>query len=277
MTLDESMGCFIGGAIGDALGGPVEFKSEGSFPLVTEMIGGGVFDLAEGEWTDDTAMAVCIADAYIKSRRFNSSAIVHNFQLWLENGSFGTRDHCFDVGVTTHNSLFNATGMRPYAGENVKDASGNGSIMRSAPIAIFNWRNPYDAVADAVACSLITHGNTDTIRYMTAWMAELLEGKQIEQFYRLRPYNFRQENGKGSIMYAYNRAWDCVLSTSSFEEAVVKAVNFGDDADTVGAVTGILAGRIYGYKNIPQRWLDKLFQLKYLERLAKQLHSIGHL
>jgi ADP-ribosyl-[dinitrogen reductase] hydrolase len=121
----------------------------------------------------------------------------------------------------------------------------------------------------------MTHGNSDTIKYITAFAHEMYRGKMLRQYAELRQWSTdRPDGGGGSIMYAYNTAWTSVFRHKTFEHALVYAVNLGYDADTVGAVTGMLAGRIYGYSAIPQRWLDKLVKHDELLSMAEDLYNL---
>jgi len=276
MHADKAIGMMLGCACGDALGAPLEFmRPEEIKTPVTEMIGGGVHDCAVGETTDDTAMMVAIADAYITKQRFAPDEIALNFMTWRKSGFFGTRNYVFDCGRTVGEAIADMTTTHPYRGSTVSSASGNGSIMRLAPIVLANHNSVTQSVAQSIAVSLMTHGNADTIEYITGFVAELHSGKKLDEFEYLRNYNLRQSYGHGSIMHAYNMAWHCVDESFSFESALVMAVNKGHDADTVGAVTGMLAGRKYGYKNIPRRWLDKLVKRDELLAMAEALYKLG--
>lgn len=277
LTLDQARGMFIGTAIGDALGAPLEFIPTEKVPFTTEMIGGGVHNVDPGETTDDTAMMVCIADAYIKHKRVSPIAIMRNFKRWKDNGEFGTRDYCFDIGNTTADAIDVADDSHPYGASGSDMSSGNGSIMRTAPTIIANHNNLGKCIGHSVAVALLTHGSADTIDFMSAFAHEMYEGKMLPQYAMLRQWTTnRPDKGGGSIMYAYNTAWRCVSRYSHFEDAVTSAVNLGYDADTVGAVTGMIAGRICGYSNIPQRWLEQLHNHDELLAMADKLYKLGN-
>ncbi len=274
MHQDKAIGMFMGLFIGDALGATNEFlRPYEIVEPVTDMVGGGVHSTAEGEWTDDGAMAVAIADAYISSKRFDPENIALNFRMWRKTGHFGTRNYVFDIGRTCGEAIDRMTATQPYAGSCSFDASGNGSIMRLAPIVLANHNNLPNAVAQSVAVSLMTHGNADTVHYIAGFVAELMSGGASPDFDYLKHY--RDPYSTGTIMHTYNMAWECVRETSNFEKALVMAVNKGYDADTVGAVTGMLAGRRYGLKNIPTRWLDKLVKKDELIDMAEKLYALG--
>lgn len=274
MHQDKAIGMFMGLFVGDALGAPNEFlRPYEIVEPVTDMVGGGVHNTAEGEWTDDGAMAVAIADAYISSKRFDPENIALNFRMWRKTGHFGTRNYVFDIGRTCGEAIDRMTATQPYAGSCSFDASGNGSIMRVAPIVLANHNNMPNAVAQSIAVSLMTHGNADTVHYIAGFVAELMSGKAEDSFDYLKHY--RDPYATGTVMYTYNMAWECVNETSSFEKALVMAVNKGYDADTVGAVTGMLAGRKYGLRGIPTRWLDKLVKKDELIDMAEKLYALG--
>lgn len=276
MHQDKAIGMFMGLYIGDALGAPNEFlRPQEINEPIEQMIGGGVHNTAVGEYTDDGAMASAIADAYITRGRFAPDEIALNFKTWRKSGFFGTRDYVFDCGRTCSEAIGDMTTSRPYMGKTDPDASGNGSIMRVAPIVLANHNSVTQSVAQAVAVSLMTHGNAETIEYITGFVAELHHGTKLDEFDYLRNYNTRQNYGRGSIMHAYATAWECVDETNTFQGALVMAVNKGYDADTVGAVTGMLAGRKYGYKGIPARWLNDLMHRDKLVDMAEKLYKLG--
>lgn len=276
ITEDQAIGMLVGTAIGDALGAPLEFVDPADIPEVhEEMTGGGVHDTAPGEWTDDTAMAMALADAYITQGGFDPTTIMTNFKVWKDTGTYGTRDYVFDIGNTTSVALSEANVYTPYAGSSSPKASGNGSIMRIAPIMIANHRNITRAIGEAVAVSLMTHGNRDTVHYISAFVAECMEGFHFIENIPLLLKTRDPKNGlRGTIMWAYTQAWRSLSLADTFEDAVIHAVNRGHDADTVGAVTGMLAGRMFGYSKIPKRWLDKLHQHDHIVDTAKKLYNL---
>ena len=276
MTLDEALGMFVGGAVGDALGAPLEFcAASAANEQLTEMVGGGVHNTAPGEWTDDTAMMMCIADAYVGHMgNFSPAAIGRNFQSWANYGDFGTRDHVFDIGNTTRDALSRAKydTKHPYTGSIAYMANGNGSIMRLAPIIVANHNDVAQAIGQSVAIALMTHGTSYTVRYTSQLAIELCMGAIAPNDVLMR---IGADKSDTSVMGCYASAWESVLATSCFEDAVVHAVNKGGDADTVGAVAGMIAGRLYGYSNIPARWLAVLVQHDNIVDATKQLYKGG--
>lgn len=272
MQYNEAVGMMIGAAVGDAMGIALEFTEPNTGTPVTEMIGGGVHNASIGETSDDTAMMVCIADAYIAYKRFAPAAIMQNFKQWRNRGAFGTRDYCFDIGNTVSDALSYSTNKRPYGASSHFMTSANGSIMRMAPHVLANHNNKTMAIADSVAGSILTHGSSDCVAYAAQLAAELFDGAvKFDQ----RLYDKGIDKDNGSVMGCYAQAWNSVCSTTNFEDAVIHAVNKGGDADTVGAVTGMIAGRLYGYSNIPKRWLDKLHKHDELLVMADKLYKLG--
>lgn len=271
MNRNNAIGMFMGLYIGDAMGIALEFTEPNTGSPVRDMIGGGVHDASVGEYSDDGAMSNCIADAYLTYKRFAPGAIAQNFKQWRNRGTFGTRDHCFDIGTTTAEALSASSNKRPYGGSCSLMTDGNGGIMRLAPHILFNHNNKTMAIAESVAGGLLTHGTGKCIAYSAALAEELFDGSAPNK--TLYDKGIKEESG--TVMGCYASAWQSVCATTSFEDALVHAVNKGGDADTVGAVTGMIAGRIYGYDNIPRRWLDALVHHDKLLATATMLYNMG--
>ena len=274
MTRDQVLGMIIGCAVGDAYGAPYEFMRPEDIKLKEQYSTGGMHDVSIGEWTDDTALMVATMDAYDKCQGFDALTIADNFKAWKTTGKFGTRNYVFDIGNTTNNAIKNLQEDRPYAGSAGKFASGNGSIMRIAPAIAANHNNQTQAIGEAVALSLITHGNTDTITYISAFVEEVFSGKQWKNR-DLRQYNVHQRHNTGSIMHSYNVAWWACHYGDGFEGAVMKAASLGFDTDTNCAVTGMLMGARHGITDIPQHYIDNLQQKDMLFDLANKMYEIG--
>jgi ADP-ribosyl-[dinitrogen reductase] hydrolase len=272
MNKEFALGMFIGTAIGDALGAPLEFTQPNTGHPLRDMVGGGFHDTAVGEWTDDTAMMVCIADAYLNFKGFAPKIIADNFLRWKNYGEFGTRDYCFDIGRVTIDALSSIEGSRVYGGDTGYMTSGNGSIMRMASNVLVNHRCSALAIGESVATALITHGSRDTVQYVSALAEELYCGVLLPDYDKLRAKGALKVDG--SVQGCYASAWDSINKTDNFEDAVVHAINKGGDADTVGAVTGMIAGRMYGYSSIPARWIDKLVQHDELLAMANDLYDL---
>jgi ADP-ribosyl-[dinitrogen reductase] hydrolase len=186
-TRDRYRGALLGLAAGDALGTTLEFRRPGSFAPLTDMAGGGPFDLSPGQWTDDTSMALCLAESLIECRGFDAADQLERYTRWYENGHLSSTGRCFDIGNTTRNALnrFRAArrkgGPLPTAcGTTTADAAGNGSIMRLAPVALAFAADPADAIRRAAESSITTHGareSVDACRYLAALIVGALRGE----------------------------------------------------------------------------------------------------
>lgn len=277
---DRMIGSLVGLAIGDALGVPLEFKKRDTHPLVTEMIGQGPFNLNPGEWTDDTSMALCIAESLIYHKQFNAVDIMRSFCQWWQVGHMSHNGRCFDIGTTTQIALSNFVDSAmsdPYKGSTHSHTAGNGNIMRLAPIPIFFNHDRDQAAYHAILSSRTTHGADQCLDIsfdMGQLMVDLYDGKSWDQVVRVDDYwGIPRDNIKstGYVVDTWKAALWAISNTNTFEDALVLAVNLADDSDTVGAVTGQLAGALYGYSTIPERWLEKLVWKDKIVNMAKEL------
>jgi ADP-ribosyl-[dinitrogen reductase] hydrolase len=291
MSLDRKRGCLYGLAVGDALGAPIEFQSRGSFEPITDFRSGGPFGLNAGEWTDDTSLALALADSIGRGWNLNDQA--ENYLAWWQKGKFSVTGHCFDIGGTTRHSLWKFDETRDALNCADKDAasSGNGSIMRLAPVPIkYHNLSQEELAVKARESSLVTHASSQCLsscEYLAVTLAALINGASahaaltipfkglnrlvqewiVEKKTYLNPETKIQ--GTGWVIKSLEAALWAFASTDSFEAAVLKAVNLGDDSDTTGAVCGQLAGAFYGESGIPQRWLDKLVRKDMIEDALK--------
>jgi ADP-ribosyl-[dinitrogen reductase] hydrolase len=151
--------CLLGLAAGDALGTTVEFKPPGTFPPLSDIVGGGPFGLKKGEWTDDTSMALCLADSLVQCRKFDAHDQMQRYTRWWKEGYLSTDGRCFDIGITVSQALrkFERTGD-PYAGSTDPNSAGNGSLMRLAPVPLLFAADPEKAFQMTVESSRTTHG-----------------------------------------------------------------------------------------------------------------------
>jgi ADP-ribosyl-[dinitrogen reductase] hydrolase len=165
-------GCLLGLAVGDALGTPLEFKPPGSFTPITDMIGGGPFNLKPGQWTDDTSMALCLAESLIECRGFNPKDQMERYVRWWKEGHLSSTGACFDIGNTTRAALsaFLKTG-NPLSGPTDPRSAGNGSLMHLAPVPMFYAKDPREAIEKSGQSPRTTHGApaaVDACRYLGA-------------------------------------------------------------------------------------------------------------
>lgn len=281
MDIDKKLGMFLGLAIGDALGAPLEFqKSRDPQNYLTHYSSGGPHNVSVGEWTDDTSMSLALAKSLVEKRMFDADDIMNKFCLWFQQGKYCTRDKCFDIGNTIYDALNSYSNSvkynefrQPYRGRVTEDTSGNGALMRMAPVIIVS-KDVHEAVRLAIQQTLLTHGSELCIKYSIMFAEELFLGKSIPKYsqYKL-PDNIKRENvmSGGFVKETYEAAWWAFSSSNSFEDCIIKAVNRGHDADTTGAVSGMLAGRFYGLSNIPDQFKEKLMCYEELYQTALEL------
>ncbi len=283
---DRRRGAFIGLAIGDALGAAVEFSIPGSFAPVTGYRSGGPHGLKAGEWTDDTSMALALADS-MASVGWDLNDQASRYVEWWKTGKYSVNGRCFDIGVTTRRALHNflANNNALLSGDPSERASGNGSIMRLAPVPIGHADLYPDHIEElsrlADESSLPTHASEQcrsACRYLATVLAALIHSedrdkvlspdwKHLQVLNDIKPLHpliqevaegsFRRKQppaieGSGWVVKSLEAALWAFHNAETFEEAVMRAVNLGDDADTTGAICGQLAGAYWGESNIPE-------------------------
>lgn len=182
---DRYRGSLLGLAVGDALGTTLEFEHPGSFTPITDLVGGGPFGLKPGQWTDDTAMALCLAESLIECRGFDPTDQLTRYCRWYREGYLASTGRCFDIGNTTRAALerFEQTG-EPFRGSTDPKTAGNGSLMRLAPIALAFASDPTRAIAMAGESSRTTHGAreaVDACRYVAGMLVGVLQGRPKDE------------------------------------------------------------------------------------------------
>ena len=290
---DRALGAFVGLAIGDALGAPVEFCRRDTFEPVTGMRAGGYFKLPVGAWTDDTAMALCLAESLIEHPELDQKDLLDRFCLWADKGVNTSTGVCVGIGQNTLRVLGNYHRKGElFAPETRQKSDGNGAIMRLAPVAVRHWRNPSEAQRIAELQSRTTHYSdlsAGACEALVSALCSLISGDAWEQASKPDHADHWPESIKaiahenwdererdsihstGFVVHTLEAAMWAVDTTSSFAAALLKAVNLGDDADSVGAVAGQLAGARYGLSGIPRNWLDVLIQRERIEAIGHQL------
>ncbi len=291
----------MGLAVGDALGTTLEFQSPGTFKPIRDMIGGGRFGLRPGQWTDDTSMALCLADSLLACGGFDAGDQMRRYRRWWKEGYRSSKGFCFDIGTTVRTALatFEQSGEH-FCGSTDPRTAGNGSLMRLAPIPLFFGQAPDRAIAMAAASSRTTHGAAtavDACRYYSGLIAGALRGiprdELLSPFYRpdrrwdadeLTPEvaevaagSFRHHSppairGTGYVVKSMEAALWAFAHADSFQDGVLAAVNLGDDADTTGAVFGQLGGAFWGMTAIPDEWLEKLWLGEEIIEIADSLY-----
>lgn len=306
MTLtDRQRGCLLGLAIGDALGAAVEFQSPGTFEPVTGYRAGGPHELEPGAWTDDTSLALALADS-IAAAGWDLDDQARRYMAWWTKGEYSVNGKCFDIGNTTIAALrrFQETGDARASGDSSGHASGNGSIMRLAPVPIrYSCMFP-DGISNLVEraseSSLTTHASSPCLSacvYLTIVLCGLINGRPRKEvldpewdlMLRARgiaPFHpeiaevadgsFRRKQppeiiGSGYVVKTLEAALWAFYNAQDFREAVLSAVNLGDDADTTGAVCGQLAGAYWGESGIPPEWMTGLARRNMIEQALSGL------
>ncbi len=302
-TVDRYRGCLLGLAVGDALGTTLEFRAPGSFAPINDMVGGGPFHLEPGQWTDDTSMALCLAESLIACKEFDPIDQLERYVRWYREGYLSSTGVCFDIGGTVSEALhrFEAT-REPFPGPTHTWSAGNGSIMRLAPVPLYYARTPREAMARAADSSRTTHGApaaVDACRYLGALLVGAVNGVDKEtllspryspvsgywdqnppvpeideiaagSFKRRQPPEIK---GTGYVVKSLEAALWAFYHSDSFREGCLLAVNLGDDADTTGAVYGQLAGAFYGEHGIPVTWRARVALREVIVSLAEGLYT----
>lgn len=277
LDLDAAKGMLLGLAVGDALGTTLEFSARDSLPPVTDIVGGGPFSLDPGVWTDDTSMALCLGESLLHCRGWKADDCARRFVNWRDHGYMSPTGSCFDIGNTVSSALdrFVRDGD-PYAGSTDPDSAGNGGIMRLAPAVIAHHRDAMAAVDVSVLQSQITHAADECDDFAFALSAFLHSGNLGDALHRLPAETPREQvKSSGYVRDSYEAAFWAFENTLDFRECIILAANLAGDADTVAAIAGQIAGRVYGMEGIPAEWLDKLAWRERIETMAADLYALG--
>jgi ADP-ribosyl-[dinitrogen reductase] hydrolase len=288
--VDRFRGALLGLAVGDAVGTTVEFMAPGTFEPMRDMVGGGPFGLPAGGWTDDTSMALCLAESLVERGGFDPVDQLERYVRWYRQGHWSCTGSCFDIGNATRAALerFERT-REPFPGDADPLAAGNGPLMKLAPVVLAYASRPEEAVRFAAESARTTHGAGEAAD-ASAWFARLLlcaldgdDPLELAVDESLHPKvvaaatSTREPpavRGGGYIIDALEAALWALRSTSSFQEGVLAAVNLGDDADTTAAIYGQLAGAVYGLAGIPQHWRDRVLLREEILAFADALHAL---
>jgi ADP-ribosylglycohydrolase len=286
---DRIFSTIVGVAVGDALGVPVEFQTRGSFH-VTDMLGYGTHNQPAGTWSDDTSLTLCLADSFSRDSVIDDTA--RNFVKWHDEAAFTAHGVVFDIGISTAKAISRLkTGVAPgKAGCTGINEIGNGSLMRIAPLVFYlDDRPAVGRFKITKAVSSITHAHSWSVTACYIYLEDLRKlalgmekkvayAELCGDFSDGKPYIDADTLGKfarvlrsdisalpesgiksgGFVIDTLEAALWCFLTTDNYRDAVLKAVNLGEDTDTTAAVTGALAGLTYGIKAIPTVWLESL-------------------
>jgi len=298
MDLDRARGILLGLACGDALGRPVEFNSASAisaeYGRLTDMVGHGTWNQPAGTITDDTAQALCIARSLVEHQGFDPADVAERFVDWYDSGPF-------DIGMMTtkslsrlkHGAAWDEAGQEVWKSSPEGQNAGNGSVMRCAPLAIpyvNDWeqlvivsrqssqithadpRCEYGcAILNLTIAGLLTDAETplqDALDYVDASMPDELMAA-LEPIARGDSPDTLETSGY--VIHSLQTALHDGLNVTSAEEAIVTAVNRGGDTDTIGAITGAVAGARFGASELPSRWLAAIDETEEVESLANHL------
>ena len=301
-TMTEYMrakGAFYGNLVGDALGAPVEFQPRDSFPPVTGMLPCDTWGLPAGSFTDDGSLMLCMAASIVNAGQHDAANVLAHYLAWYIEGYMSVNGQCFDIGRTTRLAIENYADTGLLEARTTRDnQAGNGSVMRLAPIPVVYYKQSLPEIwAAGEASSKTTHGALAAVWGCGFWAtltALAIQGKTKAEL-------LDWIGGLRATLDAYPTAWTPVLEcrfltaareeisssgyvvdsceaalwaffrTETFAEGACMAVNLGRDADTVGAIYGILAGAYYGYDGIPQEWLAVLQKKEMVAEVWKDL------
>lgn len=300
----------IGHAIGDAFGVPLEFKTREEFinNPVTEMTEYGTHHVPKGSWSDDTSMEIATIASFIKKGKFDYDDIMQNFVKWFKNGDFSPLDYSYDVGTTCGFAIYNYMKGIPALECGLNDiySNGNGSLMRILPVALYSYYqniNEEEIVTLTNNISSLTHSHNISklgCYIYVRFIMYLLEGLSKKQAYiniqnlnyskyydeeTISKYNrilkdnineYKEEtiNSSGYVIDSLEASLWVILNTNNFKDSIIKSTNLGGDTDTIGAITGSMAGIIYGYNEIPKEWINSLLKKDYLLNLCTKFEML---
>lgn len=290
--IDRQKGCMYGLVIGDALGAAVEFRPPGSFAPVIGYRGLGPHGLDPGEWTDDTSMALALADS-IGQKGWDLKDQLERYNEWYQNGKYSVNNWCFDIGGTTKKGIEDFVETGQVVADHDEWSAGNGSIMRLAPVAIRYCLYAHGPVRAAQSsqtthshklcvsacdllykflCSLMMSALNESPRSRWNLLDDILEyGNVSSEMYKVGREYETDIKGSGFVIESLKAALWAFMTADNFEEAVLKAVNLGDDSDTTGAIAGQMAGAYWGYNAIPQTLIEGLAKKEMIDQYLNPL------
>lgn len=298
---DRAIGALVGLAVGDAVGTTLEFRAPGSFTPIADMVGGGPFGLEPGQWTDDTSMAMCLAESILATGTLDPVDQMDRYVLWERDGYWSSTGSCFDIGNTTAAALarFARTGEAIASSPVDQEQAANGSLMRLAPVPIRWFVDVAHAAQRSGESSLPTHPArrpVDACRVFGAMIAALIQGVDAQVVLDSRFWTFGPLDpdvaavvhgswrdggrrgvirGTGYVVDALEAALWAVGGADDFRAAVLRAANLGDDADTTAAIAGQLAGASWGASAIPMEWRDLITAGDRIASIAGRLYDAG--
>jgi ADP-ribosylglycohydrolase len=299
--LSRFKGSLLGLACGDALGVTQQYQRQRTFAPISDMVGGGSFCLQAGQWTDDTATALCLACSLLEAGGFDPKDQLQRYLNWWRTGYMSCTKKCFDIGSTTSAALmrFSKTNNE-YCGADRPHTAGNASLVRLTPVVLYFHDTPETALKQALNSSRTTHASPlclDACRLFAGLLLGALQGRSKEEILapdyepipgcftaapldpavnEVRRGGYKQKQasdirGNGYVIHSLEAALWAFYTSSSFSQGVLKAVNLGEDATSTGALFGQLAGAYYGVEQIPPHWIERLAQHQFIETTAERL------
>ncbi|KAF7786056.1 hypothetical protein PRUB_a0500 [Pseudoalteromonas rubra] len=293
---DKIIGSLVGLACGDAVGTTLEFASRGSFEPIEDMVGGGPFNLKKGQWTDDTSMALCLAHSLLHKKAFDPTDQMNRYCDWYNDGYLSSNGKCFDIGITVSDALRKYQITRnPFSGSIDTFSSGNGSIMRLAPIPIYYFGDIDACIKYAGESSRTTHGSplcVESCELFGYLIHKAFNANSKNEIFEAIPGNFCAElqpisefsfdtldymelTGSGYVIESLISALWCFYHGENFKDSILLAANIGNDADTTAAICGQIAGAYYGYSGIPKEWRESIAMASEIKQLALDLYRAG--
>lgn len=326
--LDGMMGLIVG----DALGCPVQFMTKEEIKsrprgLVTGMEAGGVYNMPEGTWTDDSSMALATMVSILQKKEADPTDIMTRFVAWDTLGEYTPFGEAFDQGNTCTSAIYRFIEKRDIStcGSTGERANGNGALMRILPVCLYYYdkqkkvcTSEDEAIEAIHIISGLTHnhlrskmccgvyyfcvksilegmesfrsglckrpellyllqkGMDEGMKYYGRDIRNLTELAYLGRLFHLDEFKNvpdKKIKSTGYVIDTIEAAIWCLLTTDSYKECMLKAVNLGDDADTVAAIAGGLAGLYYGYEDIPGEWLEVIKKREWLEELCGEFRT----
>lgn len=305
--LNKLKAVMLGHAVGDALGVPVEFCNRNDLAKnpVSDMRGFGTYDVPAGCWSDDTSMSICALESLAKGK-VDYDDIMNNFGKWYYHGEFTATGKMFDIGNTCASAIdnyFTRGSAATKCGLSNMNSNGNGSLMRIHPFVMYAYYNnikedkliymiemasslthAHDISIDGcimysyILLALLTEASKDSVYKGLQQASESISYDSVPYYKRLLESDIANLDkahikSSGYIVDSLEAAVWCLLTTNTYQDCVLKAVNLGNDTDTVAAIAGGLAGALYGIDSIPQQWVNTLIKKDYIENLCENAYK----
>ena len=290
---ERFLGALLGLAAGDAVAAATQYRRPGTFTPVADLIGGGPFALPRGGWSDDTAMALCLADSLLATNGFDARDQVARYRRWQSEGYLSATGQCLGITASTARALAMSQWRRqPFSGSHAPDQLDAEPLSRVAPVTLFFFASEEEAVqfaSDAARTTCQAPAVLAACRDLARALHLALRGQPKERILTAGPPRDREPEepserrhtktevalgnarGNGTVTEALSIALEAFASTDNFRDAVLYAANHGGNSDVAAAACGQLAGALYGASAIPASWRQSLLQRDLIETFADRL------